>query len=53
MNAPGGEAIVLSQLLVIGELRPKLIMDVGIGLVRTRKDQVTLAGEQGTLKLGG
>lgn len=53
MNAPGGEAMVLSQLLVIGELRPKLIMDVGIGLVRTRKDQVTLAGEQGTLKLDG
>lgn len=45
--------MVLSQLLVIGELRPKLIMDVGIGLVRTRKDQVTLAGEQGTLKLDG
>lgn len=53
MNAPGGKAMVLSQLPVMGELRPKLIMDVGIGLVRTRKDQVTLAGEQGTLKLDG
>lgn len=53
MNTPGREAMILSQLPVIGELRPKLIMDMGIGLVRTRKDQVTLAGEQGTLKLDG
>lgn len=52
-SKPGGEAMVLSQLLVIGELRPKLIMDMGIGLVRTRKDQVTLAGEQGTMKFDG
>lgn len=37
----------------MGKFRPKLITDMGIGLVRTRKDQVTLAGEQGTLKLDG
>lgn len=38
-----GEAM---EIPVIHLLRPKMIMDVGTGLVRTR----TLADEQGTLK---